>query len=46
MHEHQVLNPDSNLDHNVLIHVYGGGGLSLDLSPCSLPPLSMDLDLD
>ena len=30
--EHQVLNPDSNLDHNL----HGRGGLSLDLNPVCL----------
>ena len=33
LHEHQVPNPDSNLDHNP----HGRGGLSLDLNPV-LPP--------
>ena len=32
LHEHQVPNPDSNLDHNP----YGRGGLSLDFNPVCL----------
>ena len=45
-HEHQVPNPDSNLDHNL----HGRGGLSLDLNPVCLRvrvnATSLDQDLD
>ena len=42
--EHQVPNPDSNLDHNP----HGRGGLSPDLNPVCLPvnATSPDQDLD
>ena len=44
LHEHQVPNPDSNLDHNT----HGRGGLSLDLNPVCLRvnTTSLDQDLD
>ena len=44
LHEHQVPNPDSNLDHNL----HGRGGLSLDLNPVCLRvnATSLDPDLD
>ena len=44
LHEHQVPNPDSNLDHNP----HGRGGLSLDLNPLCLRvnATSLDQDLD
>ena len=44
LHEHQVPNPDSNLDHNL----HGRGGLSLDLNPVCLRvnATSLDQDLD
>ena len=40
--EHQVLNPDSNLDHNL----HGRGGLSLDLNPVCLRVNATNLDQD
>ena len=44
LHEHQVPNPDSNLDHNL----HGRGGLSPDLNPVCLRvnATSLDQDLD
>ena len=44
LHEHQVPNPDSNLDHNL----HGRGGLSPDLNPLCLRvnATSLDQDLD
>ena len=44
LHEHQVPNLDSNLDHNP----YGRGGMSLDLNPVCLcvNATSLDQDLD
>ena len=42
LHEHQVPNPDSNLDHNP----YGRGGLSLDLNPVYLHVNANYLDQD
>ena len=44
LHEHQVPNPDSNLDHNP----HGRGGLSLDLNPVCLRvnTTNQDQDLD
>ena len=42
LHEHQVPNPDSNLDHNP----YGRGGLSLDLNPVCLHVNTTNLDQD
>ena len=44
LHEHQVPNPDSNLDHNL----HGRGGLSLDSNPVCLRvnATSLDQDLD
>ena len=42
LHEHQVPNPDSNLDHNP----HGRGGLSLDLNPVCLRVNATDQDLD
>ena len=44
LHEHQVQNPDSNLDHNL----HGRGGLSPDLNPLCLRvnATSLDQDLD
>ena len=44
LHEHQVPNPDSNLDHNL----HGRGGLSPDLNPVCLRvnTTSLDQDLD
>ena len=42
LHEHQVQNPDSNLDHNP----HGRGGLSLDLNPVCLRENDLDQDLD
>ena len=44
LHEQQVPNPDSNLDHNL----HGRGGLSPDLNPLCLRvnATSLDQDLD
>ena len=44
LHEHQVPNPNSNLDHNL----HGRGGLSPDLNPLCLRvnATSLDQDLD
>ena len=42
LHEHQVPNPDSNLDHNP----HGRGGLSLDLNPVCLRVNATNLDQD
>ena len=40
LHEHQVPNPDPNLDHNL----HGRGGLSLDLNPVCLCVNATNLD--
>ena len=40
LHEHQVPNPDSNLDHNP----HGRGRLSLDLNPVCLHVNTTNLD--
>ena len=40
LHEHQVPNPDPNLDHNP----HGRGGLSLDLNPVCLRVNTTNLD--
>ena len=42
LHEHQVPNLVSNLDHNL----HGRGGLSLDLNPVCLRVNATSLDLD
>ena len=42
IHEHQVLNPGSNLDHNP----HGRGGLSLDLNPVCLRVCATNPDQD
>ena len=42
LHEHQVPNPDSNLDHNL----HGRGGLSLDSNPVCLCVNATNLDQD
>ena len=42
LHEHQVPNPDSNLDHNP----HGRGGLSLDLNPVCFRVNATSLDQD
>ena len=42
LHEHQVPNPDSNLDHNP----HGRGGLSLDSNPVCLRVNATSLDKD
>ena len=42
LHEHQVPNPDSNLDHNP----HGRGGLSPDLNPVCLRINATNLDQD
>ena len=42
LHEHQVPNPDSNLDHSL----HGRGGLSLDSNPDCLRVNATNLDQD
>ena len=42
LHEHQVPNPDPNLDHNP----HGRGGLSMDSNPVCLRVNATNLDQD